>query len=183
MNLVVLLSEKQSDILARWLQAIFETYPPETARFLKREKDQFANPVGHALARGTSMILNYLLKEGETGEVEQALDDIIRIKAVQDFSPAQAIDFLFQLKTVVREEADADIRANRIPVGELLEFESGIDRLVLHAFNIFEKCREKIYELRANQVQNRTIRLLKRANLIVEFPDSEEGSGDVKKSK
>ncbi len=56
---------------------------------------------------------------------------------------------------------------------ELAALESRIDDMALLAFDLFMGCREKIYELRANEVRNRTVRLLKKADLIVEIPDDE----------
>jgi hypothetical protein len=183
MKLAVLLAEKRPEIVAKWLHAVFDAYPPETSQFLKREKDQFANPVGYSLSRGVEVILDYLLRDPDLERVLQTLDDIIRIKAVQDFSPSQAMDFLFRLKAVVRAELEAETRENPVLVKELLEFESKIDALALQAFNIFVKCREKIYDLKANQIQNRAFRLLKRANLLVEIPDPEAGLSDVENAK
>jgi hypothetical protein len=183
MKLTALLADKRTEILAKWQRLIFETYAPETSRFLKREKDQFANPVGNTITRGIGVIYDHLAGETSVQEVLQPLDDIVRIKAVQDFSPGEALDFLFGLKRVVREYAETEIRENRISLKELLEFESRVDELVLHAFNNFMKCREKIYELKANQIQSRTYQLLKRANLLAEFPDPETGTGEKEKAK
>lgn len=187
MKLQDVLTEKRSEIAAKWLQAMLDSYPAEASRFLKREKDQFANPVGHTIHSAVEAILDHLLGDADIEAILQSLDAVIRIKAVQDFSPAGAVDFLFQLKQVVREEAWDQIRENRISVESLLEFESRIDNLVLHGFNLYMKCREKIYDIRVSQVQNRAFQLLKRANLIVEFPDDfpdpETDLGDVENSK
>jgi hypothetical protein len=183
MKLQDILAEKRSEIAAKWVQAMVDTYPPEASRFLKREKDQFANPVGHTIRSAIEAILDHLLNDAAVEEVLQSLDAIIRIKAVQDFSPAGAVDFLFRLKQLVRDEVKDQIRENRISVESLLEFESKIDNLALHGFNLYMKCREKIYDIRVSQVQNRAFQLLKRANLIVEFPDPETDLGDVENSK
>ncbi|MBW2228632.1 MAG: hypothetical protein JRG99_15335, partial [Deltaproteobacteria bacterium] len=53
---------------------------------------------------------------------------------------------------------------------ELLLFESKIDRLSLIAFNLYVQCREKIYELKANEMKNRTFRAFERAGLVSEIP-------------
>ncbi|RJP23222.1 MAG: hypothetical protein C4520_06620 [Candidatus Abyssobacteria bacterium SURF_5] len=183
MDLRTLLTEKRSEIVAKWARLVFETYAPETSRFLKGEKDRFANPVGDALTRGVEAVYDYLLSGTDSEQVLRHLDDIIRIKAVQDFTPAEALDFLFRLKAVVREEADPFLRENALSVRELLEFETRLDNLALQGFTLFMKCREKIYDLKASQVKDRTFRLLKRANLVVEIPDPEEGPGDVENIK
>ena len=87
------------------------------------------------------------------------LDQVIRIRAVQDFSPAQAVGFIFLLKKAVREQLEKDIREKRLSE-EISLFESKIDELALLSFDIYMKCREKIYEIRVNEVKNRTCRLM-----------------------
>ncbi len=181
MKLNDLLEQKRSTILAKWFRLVSDAYPAETSRFLKRERDRFANPVGYAISSGLETLYDQLVRGMDHEKVSAALDGIIRIKAVQDFQPSQAVSFLFQLKSLVRSEIQPELRENQIPSEELLAFDAGVDSLVLLSFDIFVKCREKIYELKANQVKNSTFRLLERANLISEIPDQEADSQDGKK--
>jgi len=51
---------------------------------------------------------------------------------------------------------------------QLLEFESKIDQLCLLAFDLYMDCKEKIYELSANETRNRTFRAFERAGLITD---------------
>jgi len=176
MNLKDLLSEKKSAIVKRWFEIILESYPTDSSNFFKKQKNRFANPVGYALSQGVEGIFDDLLQEVEPEEVTPLLDSIIRIKAVQDFSPSQAISFIFLLKMVIREELGNKISTDRM-YEELLAFESKIDDLALLAFDIYMKCREKIYEFKSNEVRNMTFTLLKRANLICEIQDREQDSG------
>ena len=39
-----------------------------------------------------------------------ALDGIIRIRSIQDFTPSEAVGFIFDLKTVIRGVVDAEGR-------------------------------------------------------------------------
>jgi len=170
MSLEKLLTERKSAILKRWFDLSIESYPEETARFLKNKKNRFANPVGYILSQEMEPILIGLFNGADLDKMQPFLENIIRIRAVQDFSPSRAMTFIFLLKQVIREEMDQEIRENRIGQG-LLDIESRIDTLALLSFDIFMKCREKIYDLKANEVKNRTVRLLKRANLVVEDPE------------
>jgi hypothetical protein len=183
MKLSDLLEQKRSTILAKWFRLIVDTYPAETSRFLSKEKDRFANPVGHAISSGIEVVYDQLVHEMDSEKISSSLDGIIRIKAVQDSSPSQAISFLFQLKNLVREELGDEIRENQVLRGELLTLESKIDSLVLLSFDIFVNCREKIYEIKANQVKNSTFRLLERANLMSEIPDQETDLKDGNNGK
>ncbi len=39
----------QEAIAEQWLERIWRTYPPQTARFLAAEQDAFRNPIGQTL--------------------------------------------------------------------------------------------------------------------------------------
>ncbi|MBI5116467.1 RsbRD N-terminal domain-containing protein [Candidatus Poribacteria bacterium] len=184
MKLENLLSRKRSAIVERWFQLILDTYPADTSSFLKRQKDRFANPVGNTISQGIEGIYDGLVQSEGPDKVSPFLDTIIRIRAIQDFSPSQGVAFVFSLKKAIREELKDEMRDEEV-ARELLALESRIDELALLSFDIYMKCREKVYELRANEVKNRTFKLLERANLISEVPDLNPGSeGDnVEKKK
>jgi len=172
MELKNLLLEKRADILKRWFDLILETYPPDTSNFLKRQNNRFTNPVGYTISQGIEGLFDELFQGTNSDKVPTFLDNIIRIRAVQDFSPPQAIGFIFLLKKVIREKLAREIGENKISE-ELLTLESRIDDLALLSFDIFMKCREKIYEIKANEVRNSVFRLLQRANLIYEIPEQD----------
>ena len=173
MNLKDLLLEKKSAILKKWLEIVLESYPTDTSDFFKKQKNRFANPVGYALSQGVEGIFDDLLQGVEPEEVTPLLDSIIRIKAVQDFSPSQAISFIFLLKRVIREELGSKISTDQM-YEELLAFESRIDDLALLSFEIYMKCRERVYEIKADEVKRMTFRLLQRANLICEIKEESD---------
>ena len=168
-----LLIQKKAVILKRWCDMILETYPPDAAEFFKQEGNRFANPVGYVLLRGIESLYRELLEEELDAEkISLFLDRIIRIRAIQDFSPSEAVAFVYFLKKVIREELASEIRERRF-YEDLLKFDSRIDELALIAFDTYMQCREKIYEIRVDEVKNSTFSLLKRANLIMETQGEE----------
>lgn len=169
MDIKDLLSEKRPDIIRGWFDLILKTYPQETAIFLKNQKDRFANPVGQTILRGIEGLFDEIVNGTDPEKVNEYLDNIIRVRAVQDFSPSDAIGFMFLLKNVIREVLVTDIRRHNL-FEELLIIESRIDDLAGISFDIFMKCREKLYDLKANEVRNWTCRLLKKANMVKEVP-------------
>jgi len=177
MKLKNLLLKNRAAILDRWFRLIIETYPSETSKFLKSQKDRFANPVGAAISEGIEGLYEHLLGEGDLVEVSSFLDRIIRIRAIQDFSPSQAVAFVFSLKKAIREQLENEIRDNPV-ADELLAVESRIDDLILLSFDIYMNCREKIYEIKANEARNRTFTLLERAGLVSEIPEQESDLDD-----
>ncbi len=75
------------------------------------------------------------------------------------------------LKNVVRQELGSEALAQQGIAEELVTFESAVDDLALYAFDLYMKCREKIYELKANEARSMTFRLLQQARLIVDNQD------------
>ena len=51
-------------------------------------------------------------------------------------------------------------------VTELLAFESKIDQLCLMAFDIYMACKDKIYQISANDMRSQALKAFKRAGLI-----------------
>ena len=167
-----LLERKKSAVLKRWFDAIIETYPTDTSGFLKKQKDMFANPVGHVFTQGIESILEILIEGKDLAEGSPFLDDIIKVRAIQDFTPSKAVSFVFLLKKVVREELEKEIRQSEIAEA-LLEFESEVDSLAPLSFDKYLKCREQIYQLKTDELKRMTFRLLKKANLMSEIPVQE----------
>jgi hypothetical protein len=169
MSLNHLLAQRKTSIVKMWFASAIETYPPDTAKFLKSQKDPFANPVGRTIYQGLEGLFDELLKEMDHETLQSFLDPIIRIRAIQNFSPSQATGFIFFLKNAVRANIQKENSEAKL-FSELLLFESKIDELGLIAFNIYMKCREKICELKANEMKNRTFKAFKRAGLVREMP-------------
>ncbi len=170
MSLENLLSDKRSTIIKKWRDLIIGTYPTDTQRFLKKEKDRFANPVGQTIAKDLELLYDEVVKGEDTDKISSCLDNIIRIRAVQDFKPSQAIGFVLQLKRLIRDELEEKGLGNGV-ISEIETLEEGIDNLALSAFDIYSQCRQKLYELRINETKNQVEKLLKRANLTIEIPE------------
>lgn len=164
-------------ILTEWFEILTGTYPSETARFLKANPDTFTNPVGGTARRSMEALLDALIKNAPPEELTPLLDPLIRIRAVQTmFTPSQATAFILDLKPIIRTRF-----ANKIDDPqdrrELQELENRIDRLLLIAFDIFIRCREKIYHLKATEEQSKIYRAFARAGLVREDPANQPDTG------
>jgi hypothetical protein len=103
------------------------------------------------------------------------IDPIIRIRAVQSIlSPSQATSFIFFLKKAIRENLTKELKDIEI-TNELLIFELKIDEVGLIAFDVFMKCREQVYAIKANERLGRTFSAFKRAGLVTETMDDMQG--------
>lgn len=164
MQLTAHLTEKKSAILGRWLTMIYESYPPETAIFLRKEKDRFDNPMGYRISEGLEGLYQALIQDVERDKLLGYLDEIIRIRALQNFSPSQALAFIFLLKNIIRQELADDIRKDHLDAA-VLELESRIDGLALLGFDVYTKRREKIWEIKADEAKRSISGLMRKTGL------------------
>ena len=162
-----ILTQKKSVIVKKWFDLAAQTYAPDTAKFLKSNKDHFANPVGGTILNGLNGLLEQLIHSMDFATVTSHLDPIIRIRAAQGFTPSQATAFILSLKKVLRENLTKELRDSNV-AAELIVIESKIDQLCLMAFDIYMQCRETIFKISANETRNRTFRAFERAGLISE---------------
>ena len=162
MTLKDLLQKNKTAIAEKWLDRTLETYASRTAVFFKQTKDPFANPVGQALRSATKAIVDELFEAEFPLGLESAnrlcahLEDVIKIRSVQELNPSQALSFVLSLKQAIREVLEEELEDSRLAV-ELMTFETRIDQLVLFAFDIYMKSREELFELRINENQENRI--------------------------
>jgi RsbT co-antagonist protein rsbRD N-terminal domain len=153
-------------IAEQWLGRVLCTYPGQTTGFLAAEPDPFRNPVGHTFKQGLAILLDELLLGMDAGRVRAALDSIVQIRAVQDSTPAQALEFLFQLKPILRLQA---------PGPDLDLLYSRIDEMALLAFDLYMQYRERTYTARANEARRRVFVLERRMQPAAEAAWEERG--------
>ncbi|HSL19544.1 MAG TPA: RsbRD N-terminal domain-containing protein [Methylomirabilota bacterium] len=166
------LSQTDRDtVVERWFDRIVDRYPVETARFLRDQQDPFANPVGAALREELAPILDGVLDDRDPVQLAPGLDRIVRIRALQDMSPSQAVGFVLDLKEifddVVSEASDAVRR----------DFDDRVDHLLLAAFDVYSGCREQVSEIRVREIRNRSLKQMERLNEWREQRAGEPSSG------
>ncbi|MFB3915578.1 MAG: RsbRD N-terminal domain-containing protein [Terriglobales bacterium] len=139
-------------IVEEWFRRTLESYPSGTAQLMDAEKDPFRNPVGHTLRENLSVLAQQVLRGLDFDQAMAALDAIVRIRAVQDFTASQAVGFVFALRDILRAHGQHD------PV-----LDGRIDRLALMAFDAYMQCCEQIAIIRANESSRAVLGLRKRA--------------------
>ncbi len=137
-----------SEIVAeRWVERTLAAYPAEILPFLSGEHDRFRNPVGQVIQESLTTLARELLGAMDNGATAPAIDALVRMRAVQDFSPSAALRFIFDLRPVIAEVC-----------GEVTpQLESRIDELALMAFDRYLACREQIASLREKELRVRAL--------------------------
>ncbi len=150
-----LLGERKAGVLAAWRERIAGTYPDETARRLLKGGDPFSNPVAGAISGGAEGMLEWVLAPGSgPAGAAAAVEDLVRIRAIQDFAPSEAVGFVFALKDVLRREM-TDALNGGADVSEWLRIESRIDALALAAFDAYARCQDEVSNLRVEDFKRR----------------------------
>ena len=163
------LAARRDAVLDRWIESVINAYPDQTANFLKEQPNRFANPVGASLREGLADIVDGLVTGTDPDDLRQALDLVIRVRAVQEFAPAAAVGFIFDLKKIVR-----GVVADSAEVPD--EFDHGIDRLGLAGFEVYMSCREQLWSIRAKEIRNQSLGILERMQAWREARARESGT-------
>lgn len=194
MNVTELCVARREELLGAWVEKFISSYPLQSAGFVRTSTDPFANPVGQTTRASLRVLFDAVIGlDTSPREVKAALDDLIRLRAVQDFTPSQAVGPLFLLKDILRaalsapDPAKADDnkgqpgREEAAPAGEMLdglfEAEARLDSLALLALDLYAADRERIFRMRVNEVkrsQSSLLRWAQRQGLSPEEGGTEE---------
>jgi hypothetical protein len=171
----VLLPHKEA-IIKRWVEIVHGTYPFETIGFLRTSKDRFANPVGYRTENAAATLADVLFTEWpDEAALLHAVDELIRVRAVQDFPPETAVGIIYAMKELARETVLASGQAD-ICLPALLALESRIDAVVLMAFGVYARCREKLHQLKVDEFRRAHSQALRLAERKRNGEDSENNN-------
>lgn len=158
------IKKNRNQLLDSWFRATINTYPEESARVLGKKSDRFDNPVGAVTRETLEDVLDLITENFSREGLEKALDPVIRIRAVQAFDPANAVDFVFALKEIGESIFEKE---------EVLDFYRLVDEMALAAFNRYMKCREDIFLLKATESKRRIHKAFERAGLVTELSEGD----------
>ncbi|MBM9536647.1 RsbRD N-terminal domain-containing protein [Desulfobulbus alkaliphilus] len=151
MELSEALSAKKKDIVGLWIDRTLDSY--SSPGFFKKSTDPFANPVGSIISQGLTILYEHLLANAEQQEFVEPLDQVVRIRAVQDFAPSQAMAPFLELKWVIRQIFSAS-KETRHLLGELDKLDCRIDAMALAAFDNYLVCREQLFRNRIRELKS-----------------------------
>lgn len=138
-------------IVNRWVEYMMSTYGA-SEMFLKN-RDRFANPVGGTIREALGTLFEILSKDTPIEESSGPLEQILAIRAVQDFTPGTAIAPINAVKHIAREVFGADKERKHL-VNELYDFEFRVDLAMLRGFDIYMQYRERVYKVRIDEIKS-----------------------------
>lgn len=167
MKVLKIMHDKRSTLVSGWIDLILSTYHADAAVLFKNKTMRFANPVGETIADGVEVLVDEFLKGEFTDKGYSALESIIKIRAVQDFTPSRSLAFVLLFKQILREELGKNISSAET-AAEFLALEKQIDDLVLRAFDQYVWSRERLFEIRAREAERKSHMLLRYVNKQME---------------
>jgi len=164
-KLVKLLEKSKVSIVKKWVKSFADSYAKETSTFLIKKSDEFANPVGDVVKYALNALYDDFLQD--QNDIKKHLEPIIKIRAIQPFTPSKAISFIFSLKNIIRDDLQKELAKSESLQKELFFIDSKIDEMCLAAFDNYMECKDKIFQIQISEVNDKAFRALERAGLLV----------------
>lgn len=166
-KLVELIKAKRDTVLTAWANRVYATYPFDTGGFLRSSSNEFSNPVGARTVFLGELLLDSLCGDPVSIEnLTQGMEEFIRIRAVQDFTPEQALAVLYLLKECIADLFKAEIVGNML-WPEMWTLSARLDGAVLLGFGAYMRSRENMWSLRLEDFKRRNHQIMRRAELLV----------------
>lgn len=186
MNITELCNKQRDMLLPRWVELFFAGYPLDGSGFLRTQHDPFANPVGRITREALTVLYDAVAgNDTEPEAVRAAVDELMRLRAVQDMPPSKAVGPLLLVKTLLRQAVmpewlkaeegrggDADAVTGRLDA--YLAVESRVDSLGLLALDFYAGAREKVFNLRVEEIKRSQSQVVRWAKLR---SDAADGAG------
>jgi len=151
MDLAEAFRNYREKIVGKWVEYTLSSYA--SSDFFRREKDKFANPVGGTIRDSLDKLFVLMSRGNDPEEFKVPVENIIRLRAVQDFTPAQAVAPLLAVKHITREILAAD-KERSVFIKDLYDFEFNVDLAVLAAFDLYMNSRERLYKVRIAEIKS-----------------------------
>ncbi|ADH86962.1 RsbRD N-terminal domain-containing protein [Desulfurivibrio alkaliphilus] len=154
MTLEQFLAENKGELQDRWVDRVLDSYAGDAATIFKGEQDRFANPVGYNTRHTLTAIYSLLFDQPEVDlqRLKAELETFIKIRAVQTFTPASAVGFIYDLKAVVRHAVGKQ-RDLTVSQEEWANFHDTLDQLALVVFDLYMASRERLFQAHLNEIK------------------------------
>ncbi len=159
------LSAHRKEILDQWLERALKVYHPDARAMFATRKNPFANPVGQRLKEGLGKFIEKLIDNAPPEGLAECLDDIIQVRSVQDMPPSQALSFVLELKKIVRRALKKELTSPEL-AQDLAALELRVDHAALKAFDLYQRCRQRVFDVRVNDIKRNVSSLLKRTSFF-----------------
>jgi hypothetical protein len=157
--------DKKDKILDDWLKHLMLHYDYNKLDYLEKEKDPFLNPVKYIFTSALESIFAYIFDGEELEAVYQNIEKLIKLLALNGPKASEALGPFVFFKHYINALFMSSFSLEE-KMEEYNEIMNIFDNLLLKIFDMYVQCREKIYEVRINEIKRMTFPLLERSGLI-----------------
>jgi len=139
------ITDQRERILALWQAAALPQNHGLPAK--ATAKTGLSVPIDQLLRERIDSLFEWLINSEEPAdpaEVRPHLREICKVKAVLAQTPSEALGFILDLKGIIRLVVEEK---------ELDDLDKRIDQLILLAFDEYSDCRERLMEIKINEVR------------------------------
>lgn len=141
---------KRQPILKAW-RAEFDGESEAGRPVFARNVNHFTDSLACLIDEATNDTFTWLVGDEEGRDIPESLVDLCRLKAVQGASPSQALGFVFVLKRAIRSSMGESFKG-REGGAAFAKVEGRIDQLALFSFDRYSEFREKLSQLRVDEI-------------------------------
>ena len=160
-------------LLQKWVDMFYKAYPLGSSGFVRTSKDKFTNPIGLITQTSLNTLYDAVIGEDiDPAKVHSALAEIVQLRAIQEMTPSKAVGPLAQLKTILKQDAlsvcmkkNNDSKNLEKLFDEYFIVDSRIDALFLMALDLYSSDREKVFNLRVEEVHRSQSQVVRWAKL------------------
>lgn len=131
-------------IVDDWFRKAITIYPEVTRFSMTGSGDRFQEPTAVTLRDSLTTLIGELAGDMDPAPIRSALDAVIRLRAVQDCSPDDAVRFTGQLRE--------SIRAHRAE-GIFPDLDGRISCLSETARDVYARCRQDVARVRLGEAR------------------------------
>ncbi|MCL2751060.1 MAG: RsbRD N-terminal domain-containing protein [Coriobacteriia bacterium] len=112
-------------------------------------KSGLSVPIDELQRERIDALLDWLVSAEEPAAAREHLREICKVKAVLAQTPSEALGFILELKRIIRLVVDGPAADGK----DLNELDKRIDQLMLLAFDEYSDCRERLMEVKVNEMR------------------------------
>lgn len=150
----------KNTLLQKWIDVFYSAYPLGSTGFVRTSKDNFTNPIGFVTQNSLDVLYDAVLGDDvDPAKVGTALAELVQLRAIQNMTPSKAVGPLTQLKSILKKEVlsvcmkkNNDSKMLEKLFDEYFIVDARIDTLVLMALDLYSGNREKIFNLRVEEI-------------------------------
>lgn len=179
------LAHARASLASQWAELAFRGYPLGAAGLARTGGNAFDNPVGERTHAVAGLFSALVTKPVPASEEEQsachAVEELVRVRAVQPLPPGQALGIFSAMKALLRQEVMSIFKqapgssgshgkasgASSIPpeiLPALWELEARVETVCAVALDCYWTCRERLAQMKQEEQERRYSQIIRLAN-------------------